>query len=155
MKLLIILLVLLPFVELYLLFVVADALGAGPAFALVILTGIAGLVIVGRVGWRTLARVSEEVERGELPGPGLFDSMMKVIAGGLLLLPGVLTDAVGLLLLIPPLRHAVRKGVVAWYRRQSGRRSGGPGSGDWRFTEPNTIDAKVISRHSEPEQDQS
>lgn len=145
MKLLLPLLLLLPFVELYLLFAMAEEIGAGAAFALVILTGIAGLTIIAREGWGTSGRLSERMQRGDDPGRALFDSAARFIGGLLLLVPGILTDIAGLLLLIPPVRRGLQRMLVAWFRRRGGH---------WQSTHAgfaggDTIDATVISRHSE------
>jgi UPF0716 family protein affecting phage T7 exclusion len=92
-----------------------------------------------------VGRLPEQIERGEEPGQALFDSAVRFLGGALLVVPGILTDLTGLLLLIPPIRRRVQRLIVAWFRRRGGH---------WQsttagFTRRSTIDAKVISRSSE------
>jgi len=83
------------------------------AFALVGLS-VLGFVLLPRVGLQALRRVQDSVARGEKPGRELVDGGMKLVAATLLLIPGFVTGAIGLLLLVPFVRH----GVARWWGRR-------------------------------------
>ncbi len=103
-----------PMLELILLLQVGEALGAGRTFALVILTGIVGAILARHEGVRVVTAIQREMAEGHMPAPRLLDGLMILIAGALLITPGLITDAVGFLLLIPPARSAIR----GWLRRR-------------------------------------
>ena len=83
------------------------------ALALVGLSAL-GFFLVPRVGLQAMRRVQESVAKGEQPGRELVDGGMKLVAAILLLIPGFVTGAMGLLLLIPPVRHSVAR----WWGRR-------------------------------------
>jgi UPF0716 protein FxsA len=94
-----------PLLELYLLIQVGSEIGALPTIGLSILTAVIGTFLVRVQGFSVLLRVREMVNRGEVPAIEVLDGALLLIAGVLLLLPGFLTDALGFLLLVPPLRR--------------------------------------------------
>lgn len=105
MPLFFLLLVGVPLVELYLLIQVGSEIGALPTIGLSILTAVIGTFLVRVQGFSILLRVRETVDRGEVPAIEVLDGALLLIAGVLLLLPGFITDALGFLLLVPPLRR--------------------------------------------------
>jgi UPF0716 protein FxsA len=94
-----------PLVELYLLIQVGSEIGALPTIALSILTAVIGTFLVRVQGFSVLLRVRDMLDRGEAPAIEVLDGALLLIAGLMLLLPGFITDALGFLLLIPPLRR--------------------------------------------------
>jgi UPF0716 protein FxsA len=104
----------LPIVELALLFKVHERVGMGPTVLLVLLTGIAGAALVRRQGVTILFRIQHEMEAGNLPAPQMIDGIMVLVAGALLVTPGLITDAVGFALLIPVIREYIR----GWLRKK-------------------------------------
>lgn len=100
----------LPIVELWLMFQLADAIGFLPAVALVIGTGAAGLLLAKRQGMQALSDVRLQMNKGKLPATSMADGALLLVAALLLIVPGVLTDIAGGLLLVP----LVRKLVVFW-----------------------------------------
>lgn len=82
-----------PILELYVATVVADQVGVGPMLLLLLAAVVVGAVVIRRA-WRRRPRTS--------------DTALLVLAGVLLLLPGFVSDAVGLLLLLPPVRAVVK-----------------------------------------------
>jgi UPF0716 protein FxsA len=111
---LLLLFVLVPLVELYLLLKLGALIGAGPTVAIVIVTGILGGSMARIQGFAVLRRVRESLNAGILPTDALIDGLF-VLAGGLLLLtPGLLTDIVGFLALLPPTREYLKK----WIKRR-------------------------------------
>ena len=101
-----------PLIELYFLIQVGSVIGAFPTIALSILTAVIGGALVRKQGIAVLLRVREMLDRGEMPALELLDGAVLLVCGFALLLPGFVTDAVGFLLLIPPLRHALIKRYV-------------------------------------------
>lgn len=115
---LLLLLIGLPLLELYLLVQVSFTIGILPTLGFAIITAVVGAAMVRQQGFNVLRRVQAALHRGELPAQELFDGALLLIAGIFLLLPGFLTDASGFLLLIPPLRHWLRRRLFASRRWQ-------------------------------------
>jgi UPF0716 protein FxsA len=104
----------LPIVELALLFKMHEQVGLGPTVLLVILTGVAGAALVRRQGIAILFKIQREMEAGNLPAPQMIDGIMILIAGALLVTPGLITDTIGFALLIPFIREYIR----GWLRKK-------------------------------------
>ena len=104
----------LPIVELALLFKVHERVGLGTTVLLVLLTGITGAALVRRQGVAILFRIQHEIEKGNLPAPQMIDGIMVLVAGALLITPGLITDAVGFALLVPVIREYIR----GWLRKK-------------------------------------
>ncbi len=107
-----------PLVELFLLVKLGTVVGVGPTVALVIFTGILGAWLARQQGLGVLQRLSEDLAKGRLPAEALIDGLLIVVAGAVLLTPGLLTDALGFLLLVPRTRAAVRRLVAARFARR-------------------------------------
>lgn len=88
-------------------------MGFWPTFALVAATGVFGAALARREGTRALGAVQHELAAGRLPAQALMSGAAVLVGGAFLVTPGVLTDVVGLLLLLPPTRSA----VLQWLRR--------------------------------------
>lgn len=98
-----------PLLELMVLVALATTVLSPPrVVALVVLTGLLGLIVVRAEGRRTLRRLRRTVARGEVPADEILDGGLIVLAGVLFLLPGIVTDAVALVLVLPPSRYPVR-----------------------------------------------
>jgi UPF0716 protein FxsA len=105
---LVILFIVVPIAELYVIIKVGEAIGIWPTLALLFADAILGSMLLkhqGRGAWR---RFNEALAQGRFPGKEVVDGLLIVIGGTLLLAPGFLTDIVGLLFLIPPTRAIVR-----------------------------------------------
>lgn len=105
-----------PLVELYVLIQVGSEIGALPTIGLSIFTALLGSLLVRQQGFSVLFRAQEMIGRGEPPAFEMLEGAMLLLVGLALLLPGFITDAVGFLLLIPPLRRA----VILWILRSRG-----------------------------------
>jgi UPF0716 protein FxsA len=103
--LLLLLLIGLPLIEVYFLIKVGSVIGAFPTIAVAILTAILGTWLVRHQGFGVLMRVRDSMARDQIPALELLDGALILAAGLFLLLPGFLTDCVGFLLLVPPLRR--------------------------------------------------
>ena len=115
---LILALTLVPLVQLYLLIRLAGVTGPGFTIALVIGTGIAGGAIARWQGLTVVQRIRRELAEGQMPTASILDGVMILVAGALLLTPGLLTDALGFFLLAPPGRALIRGSVRKWLQRQ-------------------------------------
>jgi UPF0716 protein FxsA len=111
--LLILMFVAFPLLELILLIRAGQALGIWPVVAIIMGTAILGLTILRQQGFKVAQKISAELEAGRAPVEPLADSGMVFAAGALLISPGLIGDALGLLLLIPPLRKLIRRGLAA------------------------------------------
>ncbi len=107
-----------PLLELALLIWVGGKIGLGATIALVVVTGILGASLARWQGLATLARFQRRLAAGELPHEDLLEGVLILIAGAVLLTPGLVTDVAGFLLLVPVVRRAVRGELV----RRLGRR---------------------------------
>jgi UPF0716 protein FxsA len=100
--------VIIPFAELFVIIKVGEAIGVVYTLALLVGMSILGAALVKREGLGVLRRARQRMDMGVVPGKELVDGVLILLAGALLLTPGFLTDAVGLLLLLPPVRAAMR-----------------------------------------------
>jgi UPF0716 protein FxsA len=128
--------VVVPLVELALLIQIGQVVGIVPTVALVLATGLGGAALARREGIRTLSAIQGELSAGRIPGKELLDGAAILFGGALLLTPGVLTDFVGLSLLLPVSRRWFAGRLRKWFDRQlaQGRihwSVGGPGAGMW------------------------
>lgn len=110
--------IVLPVLEIYLITQVAGQIGWPLALVLVIAVSAAGAWLVRREGLGVIRRVRERVQTGQMPTNDLADGAMIFFASALMLTPGFLTDALGLALLIPPIRALIRPPLVAYFRRR-------------------------------------
>jgi UPF0716 protein FxsA len=111
--LLVLLFVVVPLAELYVIVAASHAFGLGTTLGVLLLVSLVGAAVVKRQGMDALARVRESLDRRELPSRHLADGALILLAGALLLVPGFITDAIGVLLLLPPVRAVVRRLVLA------------------------------------------
>lgn len=145
-----------PVVEIAVIIQVGGLIGAWPTVALIVATAMAGTALVRAQGFQILARAQASLDQGQFPAEELFDGVNLLIAGLLLLTPGFVTDAVGLVLLVPPLRRIVAGWVwrtllrssdvhvaAAWRR---GGRDDGVIEGEYREIRPEPGDDKRIGR---------
>lgn len=95
--------------ELFLLLKVAANFGFFPAFSLCVLTGIIGGALVRSQGLTTLLEIRKSIEKGKIPAEEIVGGLMLVIIGALLMVPGFITDILGFLMLIAPLRRIVSR----------------------------------------------
>lgn len=124
---LILLFTLVPFLELALLLWLGSKMGWLPTVALILVTGVLGASLARLQGLATWRRFQVALQAGRLPGRELAEGVMILVAGAVLLTPGILTDAVGFALLVPRLRRALADRLSAWARRRARIVPGGSG----------------------------
>ncbi len=100
--------IVMPILELWLLIKLGGHYGIVPTLLLVVLTGIAGAWMARTQGLMVLLTIQRELAEGRMPAPQMIDGVMILVAGVLLLTPGLITDAAGFLLLVPPVRALIR-----------------------------------------------
>lgn len=110
-----ILFVVVPAIELYLLIQIGTVIGAGNTFLLILGTGALGSWLAKSQGLATWRALNKRFSQGEIPGKELMDGAIILVCGALLLTPGVLTDAIGLLGLIPASRAAFRSALKSFF----------------------------------------
>ena len=114
-----------PFIELWLLLDINESIGLPQTLMLVVGTGILGAILTKRQGLNTLRKMNDQSARGEMPGAMMVDGIMILAAGLLLITPGVITDGIGFLLLVPFVRAGLRKRLARSIKIQP-MRMGGP-----------------------------
>ncbi|WP_040229182.1 FxsA family protein [Bhargavaea cecembensis] len=118
MKWLFILFIVVPTSELAVLLYAGSKIGVFPTIAIILLTAAAGAWLAksqGLMAWRELQR---RAAAGEPPGEAAVDGLFILIGGLFLLFPGFITDALGLLLLLPPTRRAFRPVLYRQLRKK-------------------------------------
>ena len=141
----VLLLVLWPIVEIALFVQVAQRIGVFDTLALMLAISLFGAWLIKRQGVGTLARMRADLDDGRVPTGPMTDGALLAVAGFLLLVPGFVTDAFGLALLIPPVRAGVRRVLGLRFTARVARTR--------RPTPPNYLDVDGSSppRHDPPE----
>jgi UPF0716 protein FxsA len=114
---LLLLFVLVPLIELALLIRIGSWLGFWPTMALVIATGALGAVLARSQGTRVLREIRNDLVERRVPTGRLLDGMLVLVGGVVLLTPGLITDIVGLLLLVPFTRQRLKEIVRRRFER--------------------------------------
>jgi len=123
--------ILMPIAEIAVLLRVHDAIGLFDTLMLVILTGFAGAFLARQQGMMVLLQIRKDMAEGRMPAPRLMDGVMILVAGVLLITPGLITDTIGFLLLVPVVRAWIRN----WLQRkiESKLRDGSANITVWRW----------------------
>ncbi|NOH54431.1 membrane protein FxsA [Vibrio coralliilyticus] len=123
-----------PIIEIGLFISVGGYLGLWPTIALVLITAFVGASLVRSQGLQTLMSVQNRLQQGELPAQQILEGVMLAVSGVLLLTPGFMTDALGMLVLLPAPRAAMAKYLMSKMTVQSvgGGFQGGFGSGNFQ-----------------------
>ncbi|MFI2811518.1 MULTISPECIES: FxsA family protein [Microbulbifer] len=132
MRPLLLLFIVVPIIEMWLLITVGQQIGALPTIGLVLLTAVVGLAMLRRQGLSTVMRAQQKMQAGELPAREMAEGIFLAVGGALLLTPGFFTDALGFACLVPGLRQLLlgrflNRVIVV---RSYGPR--GPGAGPYR-----------------------
>ncbi len=116
-----------PLLELFILVKLGAAIGIWPTIGIVLVTGVLGASVARYEGLRVLNHINDELRYGRMPAEELFDGLLILIGGIVLLTPGLLTDLFGFSLLVP----ATRRMYKEWLRRRFDNMIR---SGETRFT---------------------
>lgn len=108
---------LVPLAELWILIEIGKVIGTVPTIILVLGTALLGALLVRSQGFYILREIRRELAQGLLPGEKLFDGLCVLIGGLLLVVPGLITDLGGFLLLIPYTRDLFKTLLRRYLRR--------------------------------------
>jgi UPF0716 protein FxsA len=115
----------LPIVEIAVLIYVGSSIGVFPTIGLIILTGFLGMMLLRIQGFAVLSRIRAEIDQGQIPDKSLADAAMIALAGIFLIIPGFISDIIGILLFLPPVRALIRSAIgrrVSIVRSSAGAR---------------------------------
>ncbi|MDQ3979711.1 MAG: FxsA family protein [Actinomycetota bacterium] len=116
--LLVVVFLVVPIIELAVIIQVGQAVGVLNTIALLLLVSFVGAWLVKREGMGVWRRFRRQVDSGVIPARELADGVMIIFAGALLMTPGFVTDLLGLSLLLPPVRAAIRATTLARITRR-------------------------------------
>lgn len=164
MRVFLLLLLLFPVLELFVLVKVGMSIGFLPTFLLVVAGSMLGVFVVRVAGVATALSARQSLARGELPAQQMLDGLMMTIGGGLLVLPGFISDVLGLLFLMPFSRRLIVGKVRNRAQAQAARQrafaenmhaanSAGPmhpGAARPEARRPEVIEGEVIEGEFEP-----
>ena len=114
---LLVLFIVVPAVELALLIEIGRRVGTLATLGLIVVTGILGAALARHQGLGVLRRVQAELAAGRVPAGSLLDGVFILFAGALLMTPGILTDAVGFLCLVPGVRTLIKRELWRRFER--------------------------------------
>ncbi len=123
MKWLFLLFILVPTIELSLLIYSGQLIGFLPTISIILITGFVGAYLAKRQGLKAWNDFNERISRREPPGDAIIDGLCILIGGILLVIPGYVTDFLGLLLLFNGPRNIIRPTIHRWIysRMKTGR----------------------------------
>jgi len=104
--------ILVPIVEMYLLIEVGGYIGSLPTIGLVMLTAVIGVAVLKRQGAQTLTKGLTRMNRGEAPLEEMAEGILLAVAGALLLTPGFVTDFIGFSFLLPQTRMLIARAML-------------------------------------------
>ncbi len=116
------LVLLIPFVEIYLLLKVGGAIGAFPTIFLVVFTAVLGTWLLRQQGFATFQKLQANLAQGTVPAYEIIEGPIIMLGGVLLLTPGFITDILGFACLIPQLRRKLAQYVIENHLVQVGGR---------------------------------
>ena len=115
---LLLLFIVVPMVELALLIKLGSLIGVLDTILLIVFTGAAGAILVRTAGIQCLFTVRQQLQSGMFPADELCNGLLILIAGALLITPGLLTDATGFALLVPAVRSVIKTRLRAYLERK-------------------------------------
>ncbi|ALC50939.1 membrane protein FxsA [Bacillus thuringiensis] len=125
MKWLLFLFILIPAIEITVLIGSSHVIGLWSTFAMIVFTGVVGVYLAKRQGFKVLGEIQSKLNRGEMPGEAVLDGIFVFVGGILLVLPGYVTDVLGFICVIPITRALLKSLVMKWM--------------EWKFRKNSTI----------------
>ena len=116
---LLLLFIIVPLMELALLIKLGSLIGVLDTILLIIFTGAAGAILVRAAGIQCLFTVRQQLQSGMFPADELCNGLLILIAGALLITPGLLTDIAGFALLVPPVRAVIKTRLRAYLEKKA------------------------------------
>jgi UPF0716 protein FxsA len=149
-----------PFIELFLLLTVGREIGVVPTVGMIILTAVIGAALAKREGLRVYTEWQRAISEMRVPEEGITSGLLVLVGGALLIAPGVLTDVVGILLMIAPIRRVLARFIEGRVRKHldavrqaeaagvpfGGAASAGPGMFTFRVVRGAPFDPRARAR---------
>lgn len=110
--------ILFPAAEIWVIVEIGHSIGGWETFGLLLLTGFAGAWLARSEGRKVWSEVQHQLQEGHMPGFALLDGLCVLVGGILLMLPGFLTDIVGVTLLLPVTRPFYRLLLFRWLEKK-------------------------------------
>ncbi|NMA87310.1 MAG: FxsA family protein [Tissierellia bacterium] len=111
---LIFLIILMPILDLYILVKASQSMGFGPTILLIIATGIAGYYLAKSEGRLIIRDINRAMGEGRIPGDEILTGFSILVGGFLLLLPGIVTDIIGITMVLPGTREFYKAYIKRW-----------------------------------------
>ena len=118
MKWLIGLLIVVPAIELYILLLAGKTFGAFSTLFLIILTGVVGGYIAKKQGMKAFRDFSDSMKTHQAPGDAAINGLFILVGAILVILPGFVSDIIGLLFLFAPTRNIFKPLLYKWIRKK-------------------------------------
>ncbi len=112
------LLTVVPFVELVILLQIADRFSWEGALLLIVITGVVGAFLARKEGLKAIEHIRSDLRNGRVPTQSVVDGVLILVAGLVLMTPGLLTDLCGFALLIRPIRNTLRRRLTLWLKER-------------------------------------
>ncbi|NLJ98279.1 MAG: FxsA family protein [Tissierellia bacterium] len=122
MRKIIFILILMPIIDLYILIKASQAMGFGTTILFIILTGIAGLLLAISEGKLVIRSINMEISRGSIPGESILIGLCILIGGLLLAVPGIVTDIIGITMVIPGTRGIYKQYIKRLLQKMINKR---------------------------------
>jgi UPF0716 protein FxsA len=117
--------IVMPLIELYVIIQVGSAIGAWNTIGLLVLIALVGVWLTKHEGFTVLQRMRQQLDAGNMPTDELIDGTLILTGGLLLILPGFISDAFGIIVLFPPTRSLIRNVLKRRFRITTIRRYNG------------------------------
>jgi UPF0716 protein FxsA len=125
-RLLFLVFLIVPMIEIAFFVLIGQAIGLWPTLAGVLITAVVGSLVLRHQGLSLVNEIRSTMSRGQLPARAMLDAMLVAVAGLMLLLPGYFSDLIGIVLLIPPVRNLLYAFLKSRFVLVS---TNGPGAG--------------------------
>ncbi len=144
LPLLIVVFIVVPIAELYVIIQVGQAIGTLPTIGLLVLDSVLGSALLRREGRATWRRFNGALGSGRPPAKEVLDGALVIFGGAFLISPGFITDVVGLLLLLPPSRAVLRRLLVRNFANRAMARVAGRFGGRGGRREPADVEGTAV-----------
>jgi UPF0716 protein FxsA len=121
MRLLLILIIVIPALEIGVLLLSGKTIGVIPTVLLIILTGVVGAWLAKKQGIETFKKAQQQMQYGQIPGEAIIDGLCILVGGLFLFSPGFVTDLTGILLLFPKSRNLIKPVLLRIIRKMIDR----------------------------------
>src|SRR5919202_3151831 len=153
--LLVMVFIVVPILELYVIIQVGEAIGALPTIAILVLDSIVGSWLLRQQGRNAWRRFNRALAEHRVPAGEVLDGALIVFGGAFLITPGFVTDVIGLILLLPPTRALVRRSLIGHFTRRfmvrglgaaarRGRSRRPPAAGSRRSERPYDVEGDAV-----------